>query len=440
MDGQLRAKEKTPMRYRLAIASYQAILFALMPLVWRYFLRRAKKDPAYGEHWDERRGEQSADRADVWVHAVSLGELRSAEPCIRAILNEGASIIITHATPAGRRGSYKLFEKDISEGRVQVAYAPLDRIIFWKQFFRAKCPKVGLVFEIEFWPGMVEAARSSGVDLWFANSQVPSKTYPRARRVRALLGSHPVQRARGVLAKSERMAERLRALGGSDVRSVGETRFDIPPPQEHLEAAKHLKSSRPSRRIVTFASVVEGEEELYLEAARKLLKSIQGSLIVWVPRASETFESTFDLLVSAGLGVAKRSDVLDDSLTLTGALDGVEVLVGDSYGEMFFYLSLADAVSVGGGFLESGAHNVIEPLALGKPVATGPQIWTIEYPAVEAIEAGVLEVCQSAENLAETLEDLIGRDAAAAVKFHQDNAGASIEIAELAMNTVRRVS
>jgi 3-deoxy-D-manno-octulosonic-acid transferase len=46
-------------------------------------------------------------------------------------------------------------------------------------------------------------------------------------------------------------------------------------------------------------------------------------------------------------------------------------------------------VVVGGGFQPKGSHNIIEPLALKLPVLVGPQIQTIEYPAVEAIAAGV---------------------------------------------------
>jgi 3-deoxy-D-manno-octulosonic-acid transferase len=65
------------------------------------------------------------------------------------------------------------------------------------------------------------------------------------------------------------------------------------------------------------------------------------------------------------------------------------VLLGDSLGEMYFYLALASRVVVGGGFQPKGSHNIIEPLALGLPVIVGPYIQTIEYPAVEAIAAGI---------------------------------------------------
>lgn len=67
----------------------------------------------------------------------------------------------------------------------------------------------------------------------------------------------------------------------------------------------------------------------------------------------------------------------------------MDVLLGDSLGEMYFYLGLADRVVVGGGFQPKGSHNIIEPLALKRPVLVGPHVQTIEYPAVEALAAGV---------------------------------------------------
>jgi 3-deoxy-D-manno-octulosonic-acid transferase len=72
---------------------------------------------------------------------------------------------------------------------------------------------------------------------------------------------------------------------------------------------------------------------------------------------------------------------------------------------MNFYISLADHVVVGGGYVQQGSHNIIEPLLLDKPTIVGPNIWTIEFPAVEAINAGVVKLVKP-ENLAGELLEL----------------------------------
>ncbi|MXQ06414.1 3-deoxy-D-manno-octulosonic acid transferase [Alphaproteobacteria bacterium GH1-50] len=417
------------LRYRLAMAGYQAALAAAEPQIWRYFRRRGGGDPMYLDHWDERRGEGAPFEADIWVHAVSLGEYRSAEPLIRRLLLAGQSVILTHATPAGRRASEKALADEIADGRVAIRFAPIDRTPYWKRFFALHRPRTGLVMEMEFWPGMISAAAASGVDLWLANSQVPGKSFPRALRLKRLLGTHPAALAHGVFAKSDRMAERFRALGAERVDAMGETRFDIPPPATHLEAARALTDRLQGRPVVTFASVVAGEEAVYLEAARALAAHEARPLVIWVPRAPEFFDATASRIGGAGLSLAQRSEVFDADLSLTGSLEDKDVLLGDSFGEMFFYLALAGAVSVGGGFVEKGAHNIIEPLALGKPVVTGPHIWTIEFPGEEARAAGVLTVCDSPGHLADMLIAALEDDPARYRAFHAAHAGASERIA-----------
>ncbi len=111
------------------------------------------------------------------------------------------------------------------------------------------------------------------------------------------------------------------------------------------------------------------------------------------------------MLKQAGQTVLLRSKVFNKTLVAKNknALNTTDILLGDSLNEMYFYLALSNAVVVGGGFTPKGAHNIIEPLALKKPVFVGPQIWTIEYPAEEAIAAGVLLTAQNADDLADKI-------------------------------------
>ena len=433
------AQSRAPLRYRAAIAIYQAVLWAAMPLVWRYFRRRAERDPAYGLHLDERRGVFGGNPVDVWIHAVSLGEFRSAEPVIRGLLSAGKSIILTHATPAGRAASEAALATEIGTGRVQVSYAPVDRISAWSRFFRVAQPRAGLIFEMEFWPGMTEAAVSFGVNLWFVNSQIPEKSFPRVLKAARLLGSHPATRAQGVMAKSTRMASRFKALGAANVEVVGETRFDIEPPSLQVAAGQTLKAQIGARPLYVFASVVEGEEHVYMAACQDLGRAKPKPLVIWVPRAPEVFQSTYEMLRNAGLHVGRRSTEITERLELIGSPNDFDILLGDSFGEMFFYLSGADVVSVGGGFVEKGAHNVIEPLALGKPIVTGPHIWTIEFPGREARDAGVLTICKDPDGLADALTLARDNSVDAACDFHRANIGASGRIVKAVIGWMEQV-
>jgi 3-deoxy-D-manno-octulosonic-acid transferase len=368
-----------------------------LPFVLFYLWRRGRKDPEYSRHLGQRFGRygQSLPGA-VWVHAVSLGEMRSAVPLVRALLDRGEKVVTTHFTPAGRREATRVFAAEIAAGQMAVVWVPFELSLCYRGFFRAFRPKLGLVMEIEIWPRMVFAARAWGVPLYMCNAQYPSKSI--ARDARLPLRPAVMRGFAGALVKSRLQADRFAAVGVRNIHVTGELRFDQPIPPALVTAGKTVRPLLAGgRRVVAFASVVEGEDEVYLPLIEAALQAPDAPFVVYIPRKPERFDEVAKMLAARGLRFIRRSQVLDAGLSPSGPVEA-DLLLGDSLGEMYFYLSLADRVVTSGGFNPKGAHNIIEPLALGKPVLVGPAIHTIEYPAVEAIAAGV---CFCAKNPAE---------------------------------------
>lgn len=400
-------------RLRFALLIYRLLWWLVLPLVLFYLRRRAKRDPAYGEHMEERWGHGQTLENSVWVHAVSLGEMRSAAPLVRALLDRGEKVVTTHITPAGRHAAEKLFPEAIANGTLIARYLPFELGPAYCRFLKATRPKLALVLEVEIWPVMIAEAQRAKIPLYLVNSQIPSKSFPRARRLAHFIG-HPVAAVTGVLAKSEHHVDRFLKLGATNVLAAGELRFDQPIPKLLLSAAAQLRP-KIHRPVVAVASVVEGEDELYLETYRLLQKRFRENgqtppLFIHIPRAPERFKIAGDFLASQGQALIRRSESFTADLAATKIdINETDVLVGDSIGEMYFYLALSDVAVVGGGFLPSGAHNIIEPLALKKPVLTGPNIWTIEYPANEALEAGVLRLCDDPTDLANEIESILSQ-------------------------------
>ena len=163
---------------------YTLFLYLLLPFIPLRLLWRARKQPAYLNHVGERFGRypQRLPGA-VWVHAVSLGEMRSAVPLIRALLDRGETVVCTHFTPAGRRESTRVFGPDIAAGRLAAVWVPFELAWCFRGFFRAFRPKLGLVMEVEIWPRMVFAARDAGVPLFMCNAGYPSKSVTRDARL-----------------------------------------------------------------------------------------------------------------------------------------------------------------------------------------------------------------------------------------------------------------
>lgn len=396
------------MRLWLFLPLYTALWHLGLPFALIYLWWRGRKDSLYAGHIGERFGRYPQRMAGaVWVHAVSLGEVRSAVPLIEAFLARGDRVVVTHFTPAGRRETERVLARQIAGGRVAAVWVPFEASWAYAGFFRAFAPRLGLVMEIEHWPRMILSARASGVPLYPCNAQYPAASFA-ADRDRRRWRFEVIGRYAGALAKSDIHAARFRACGLTQVAVTGETRFDQPIPAAQVSAGKTVRDAMAQgRRVVTIASAVEGEDETYINAIRILRSSLQEShedaLIVYVPRRPERFAEVGALLAAAGLRVVARSASLDDRLSPRGPLPDSDVLLGDSLGEMYFYLAMADRVVVGGGFTPRGAHNIIEPLALGKPVLTGPVTWVIEYPFEEARAAGVAEAVPDAAALAAAL-------------------------------------
>ena len=420
-------------RLRLGLLAYALLWWVGLPFVLLYLWRRGRKDALYSAHLAERFGAHRPFPAGaIWVHAVSLGELRSAVPMIRALLDRGDRIVTTHFTPAGRREAERVFGPEIAAGRLRVAWVPFEYGFAYRRFLKTFAPQCGLVMEVEIWPRLIMAARAAGVPLFMCNAQYPSKSY--ARDGQSGFRAQVMQGFAGALVKSDLQATRFASVGVRNIRVTGELRFDQPIPPHLLAAGLAIRGwlGAAARRVITIASAVEGEDAVFIGAILALLAADRAragapTLIVYVPRKPERFDEVADMLASSGLAVGRRSHLLDAALQPMTAAPEIDVLLGDSLGEMYAYLAMADTVIVGGGFTANGAHNIIEPLALRKPVIVGPVTHTIEYPAVEAMAAGVCAQVMTPEDLCDLL--LAGRkgdpDPAAIEAFFKAHAGAT---------------
>ena len=416
-------------RLRRALWVYKALWVAGLPFALAYLWARGRKDADYTRNLGERFGRHRPLPGAVWVHAVSLGEVRSAVPLIHALLDRGERVVISHFTPAGRRESHRVFAPEIASGDVRAVWIPFEYRWCFSRFFKAFSPKFGLVMEIEIWPEMIMSARRARVALFMCNAQYPTNSIARdaaKTRWRADL----MRGLSGAFVKSDLQRERFSKVGVHPITVTGELRFDQSIPRTLIDAGGRLRGALAGDRpVITIASAVEGEDPIYIDAVRGVLQRADDSgaprpLFIYVPRAPERFDTVCAMIVAAGLGVTRRSRAFDAAF-LPVATGRCDVFLGDSLGEMCAYLAAADQVVVGGGFLASGAHNIIETLALKKPVIVGPEIGTIEYPAREAIEAGVCHIV-SPDELASALMSTGHRPTVAQIDaFFQAHSGAT---------------
>ena len=406
---------------------YTLLVYALLPRALWHLLWRARRQPAYLEHIPERFGyyRQPAEQPLIWVHAVSVGETRAAEPLIRALQREYPQhrILLTHMTPTGREAGEALYGDTVLR-----CYLPYDypgAVAHFLDHFR---PRVGVLMETEVWSNLIHACRERRIPLYLVNARLSEKSFEKYRRfaelTRASLGE-----LTAVAAQTADDAQRLAALGAENAVIAGNLKFDIELPVAQLKLGEAWRRRYgESRPVLLAASTRDGEEDLLLSRLGALEAPF--ALLVIVPRHPQRFDAVAALIERHGIRYQRRSreePVAPDT----------RVVLGDSMGEMFAYYAACDVAFIGGSLLPFGGQNLIEACAAGKPVLFGPHTYNFAEAAEGAIAAGAALRVADADELMRKAQRLL-TDAGAAARmgeagraFGKAHQGATRRVMEL---------
>ncbi|HRP98653.1 MAG TPA: lipid IV(A) 3-deoxy-D-manno-octulosonic acid transferase, partial [Rhodocyclaceae bacterium] len=354
---------------------YRLAWFAALPVVLLRLAWRARRQPEYLEHVAERFGHYAAPPAQppIWIHAVSVGETRAAEPLVRALLarHPDHGVLLTHMTPTGRQTAQALFA---GEPRVTSAYLPYDAALLPQRFLRHFRPRVGLVMETELWPELLLACRARGVPVVLANARLSERSARRYRRWPALTAM-TLDALTTIACQTDADAERFAMLGARHLTVTGNIKFDISPPAAQLALGEAFRTRIGARPVILAASTRDGEEALLVDAFAAMAPA--NALLVIVPRHPQRFDAVAELVRARGLALARRS-------ADTPLAPDTRVWLGDSMGEMFAYHAAADVALIGGSWLPFGGQNLIEACALGVPVVMGPHTFNFAQAAEQA--------------------------------------------------------
>ncbi|MCC4115376.1 lipid IV(A) 3-deoxy-D-manno-octulosonic acid transferase [Aromatoleum toluclasticum] len=366
----------------LARLSYALLWLCALPFVLLRLAWRARRQPAYLRHLGERFGHYAvrAPLPVIWVHAVSVGETRAAEPLVRALLAHWPdhTVLLTHMTPTGRETSENLFGR---EPRVLRGYLPYDLGSACRSFLSHFRPRVGIVMETELWPTLLASCSARGVPVLLANARLSERSARRYARWPALTRM-TVGALAGIGAQTEADARRLGDLGASGVAVTGNIKFDISPPDALIALGASFRQRVGGRPVLLAASTREGEETLILEAFRA--QAPDDAMLALVPRHPQRFDEVARLVEAGGLKLQRRSDEAPVEAE-------TRVWLGDSMGEMFAYYAAADVALIGGSWLPFGGQNLIEACAVGTPVVLGPHTFNFAQVAELAIAAGAAQ-------------------------------------------------
>ena len=413
---------------------YSLLFYFAQPLVWCRLAWRARRQPEYlrrlGERYGLHAGRPPAPL--LWLHAVSVGETRAAEPLIKALLAEYPehSLLLTHMTPTGRAVGAELIGK--YGPRLLQAYLPYDLPDACARFLDHFKPRIGLLMETEIWPNLIDAARARDLPVLLVNARLSAKSQRGYQRFLPLIRP-AVEKLTAVAAQTSADADRLKSIGARDVRITGNLKFDVTPAPEKLRLGADWRQALGGRPVWLAASTREGEEGFILDAFARL--DLPAALLLLVPRHPQRFDE-----VAAAIGERKLPFCRRGS----GHFPELEtrVWLGDSMGEMPAYFAAADVALIGGTLLPFGGQNLIEAAACGCPVLVGPHTYNFAQATEDALACGAAQRVADATDAAETAKRLLTGKAAlaamreAAVEFSQAHRGATARTIALVKESV----
>lgn len=382
---------------------YTLLLRLLAPFVVMRLLFRGLRNHGYWHRIPERFGfvpRLPASRV-IWVHAVSVGEVRAAAPLVKALRTRYPEhrVVITTMTPTGAATVPLLFDAEVAH-----RYAPYDLPAAVARFLDRVRPEIAVVMETELWPNLFRQCVARSVPLCLVNvrmSQASMQRYLRVARLTRATLAHVTLFA----AQSAADAERVGALGAPArvVHVTGSVKFELNLPASLREAAEVLRGQWGRDRPVWLAaSTHEGEEELVLAARAQLTRRFPDHLLVMVPRHPERFGPAARVAKKAGCRTAlwseRRGPVARD----------VDVVIGDTMGELQLFYAAADVAFVGGSLVPTGGHNLLEAAAVGTPVVFGPHMHNFDEIGRMTVSRGAGVQVRNAAQLAPAISDFLG--------------------------------
>lgn len=388
---------------------YSLLLILAAPLAWGWLMWRrragqsdwdafaAQRFGHYPQPWD--------GPAPVWIHAVSVGEVRAAAPLIKALVLKGETILLTHFTPTGRAEGQRLLAQEINDGQVRQQWVPYDLPSAIRRFVRHFRPRLAILIEREVWPNLVHCAHSAQIPVLLVSARLSARSYRQTIWINRLFGGllHDTYRElRLALAQTTEDGQRLFDSGVQDVTVSGNLKFDIELPHVAVQAGEHWRA-RLQRPVIAIASTREGEDKLFAPLIASYLTvapTSQRPLFILIPRHPQRFDDAARLLDDQKIRYARWSMLRDDPQS-DAALEKLDLVLGDTMGEMPFFYGVADVAIVGGSFENHGGQNFIEASAIGTPVIVGPHTRNFAHAVESAAVAGALIQVEGAKKAME---------------------------------------
>ena len=336
-------------------------------------------------------------KENIWIHAVSVGEVLAVLGLIEELKNEFAAFQIICSTTT--KTGYALAQDKLKDKTV-VIYAPLDFSWVVRRYIALIKPKIYIAAETELWPNLYSFLHQDGVTIVQVNGRVSEKSFKGYQRF-SFLTKRILRCVNIFCMQSQLDAQRIQQIGADPktVKVIGNLKFDHFTVEEPLKLADVGFCATDSLLIA--GSTHPGEEDILLTIYKNLSKEFLDLRLVIAPRHIDRVEDIVHLIERRGFEAVKFSEINNVKL------DAQKVIVIDTIGHLGRLYSLAEIVFVGKSLLGRGGQNVIEPAFFGKAIVVGPYTENFTDIINLFLQSEALIQVRDENELAKEIKDLL---------------------------------
>jgi len=415
--------------YLLAAAAYTPVL------LWQMVVQKKNR-----HGWLQRFGfvpKRYGLQPAIWIHAVSVGEVNATRKFVEQLRTRlpGFQIYISTTTDTGFERACRLY------GGQKVFRFPVDLSPCMRRALNRLRPSLIVLVELEVWHNLVTLATQMQIPVVVVNGRLSEKSFRRYCRVKGLVRGM-FERLTLVAAQDETYARRFEALGvpAERISITGSMKFDTATVGQTVEGADSLArliALQDDAKLWVAGSTGPSEEQIILEAHRKVLQRIDSARLAIVPRKPERFNQVAEIIEKAGFQCLRLSVLKEKPAEQLGRS---QVILGDTMGDLRKFYALARVALVGRSLVPMGGSDVMEAAALAKPVIVGPYTENFSEPVKLLLQAEAAVRVSDAESLAEAVSSFLTDETRCretglrAQRIIADHQGASRSTADLVIS------
>jgi 3-deoxy-D-manno-octulosonic-acid transferase len=395
---------------------FMTFFFVTGPFFLFRLWRRGKILPQFGQRFglysnDVR--ERLKPGCDLWIHAVSVGEVKLARVLIQRMREIKPDLRTVISTTTGTGFT---LAKSLEDDQTSVVYNPIDFLWSVVAAFKLIRPKFLILIESEIWPNYLWCAKRRHIPVYLVNARLSDRTEERYRRMRWLV-QPLLQELDLVFAQDHVDVTRLTQTGFAPevIFNLGSLKYDVAASETSTEKDISAWWDRTGWRkedlVILGGSTHPGEEEVLARIYLRMQKKWPHLKLVLTPRHAERGMAIRDMCDRMGLKATTRTHLAAATEPLSNG-STPDVVVVNSTGELSSLYKRATLAFVGKSLRGQGGQNFIEAAPGETPIVVGPNMQNFKVITREFLSHQAIVQVSDEFELAECLQRLIGSDEA----------------------------